>query len=95
MAIKVVIERNTKPGKESELVPLLRQLRALVLESPGFISAEVWQSIEKSNKYLVVSTWKSLAEWEEWSGNKDRLAICKKVDRLLEEPEKTRIYTEA
>ena len=95
MAIKVVIERNTKPGKESEMVPLIRHLRALVLHAPGYISAEVWESIEKSNKYLVVSTWKSLSEWETWAKDKDRLVIQKKIDRLLEEPQKTRLYTEA
>jgi quinol monooxygenase YgiN len=95
MAIKVVVERNTKPGKESEMVPLLRQLRALVLNSPGFVSAEVWQSIEKSNKYLIVSTWKSLPEWQEWQKNKDRIAIVRQIEKLLEEPEKMRLYTEA
>jgi len=95
VAIKVVIERNPKPGKESEMVPLLRQLRALVVNAPGYISAEVWESIEKSNKYLVVSTWKSLPDWEAWAKDKDRNAIQKKIGRLLEQPEQTRLYTEA
>jgi len=37
MAIKVIIERKLKKGKEGELAQLLRQLRYRAMVAPGYI----------------------------------------------------------
>ena len=92
MAIKVIIERKIKGGKEEELGQLLRQLRAKALLAPGYISGQTLRSIVDPRLYLVISTWKSLDDWRRWEEDPERNELQKKVNELLEEPAKFRVF---
>lgn len=92
MAIKVIIERRIKEGKEEELGQLLRQLRAKALLAQGYISGQTLRSIDDPRLYLVISTWKSLEDWRRWEQDPERNELQAKVNELLEEPPKFRIF---
>ncbi|RLA94056.1 MAG: antibiotic biosynthesis monooxygenase [Deltaproteobacteria bacterium] len=92
MAVKVIIERRLKEGKEGELAQLLRQLRAKALLASGYISGQTLRSVDDPRLYLVISTWKSLEDWRNWEKDSERNELQRKIDELLEEPAKFRIF---
>ncbi len=92
MAVKVIIERRLKEGKEGELAQLLRQLRAKALLASGYISGQTLRSVDDPRLYLVISTWKSLEDWRNWEKDPERNELQRKIDELLEEPAKFRIF---
>ena len=92
MAIKVIIERRLKKGKEGELAQLLRQLRYRAMVAPGYISGETLRSHDDPNLYMVISTWKSLEDWRRWEENPERNQIQQKINELLKEPASFRIF---
>lgn len=63
MAVKILIQRKVKPGKEKELYETVRELRSMAIHAEGFISGETLCSIEDPSVQLVISTWKSLEDW--------------------------------
>jgi hypothetical protein len=52
--IKVIIERQLKPGKE--VYSLLRELRAAAIHQPGYVTCETLVSNEDRSDILVIST---------------------------------------
>lgn len=92
MAIKVIIERRIKEGKEEELGQLLRQLRAKALMAPGYISGQTLRSVDDPRLYVVISTWKSLEDWRKWEQDPERNELQAKINQLLEEPAKFRMF---
>ncbi len=92
MAIRALIEREIKSGSELRLNHLLLQLRARAMQAKGYISGETLRALENPNRFLVISTWNSLAEWEAWDKNPARLEIQEEIDKLLRHPAKTSIY---
>ena len=85
MAAKIIIRRKVPKEKESDLLPLLIQLRALATAQPGYISGETLRNLDDPEKYLVISTWQSVDNWKAWFSNKQRAEIQEKVDILLRE----------
>ena len=63
MAVKILIQRKVKPGKEKELYETVRELRSMAIHAEGYISGETLCSIEDPSVRLVISTWKSLEDW--------------------------------
>ena len=92
MTIKIIIERRTIPGNELTLSDLLMKLRAEAMKSKGYISGETLRSLHDSNKYIVISTWDSLADWRAWEENERRKEIQERIDALLRGPSAHQIY---
>ena len=93
MAVKILIKRKI-PEKIKEPVfnTLIRQLRLLATQEPGYISGETLLRIDKPNEYLVISTWKDVAAWNMWKENKQRTEIQRQIDALLKEPTQYEVY---
>lgn len=83
MLVRVLIKRTVKREKEAALVDLVTKLRSLASTQPGYISGETMRSAYKPDKYLVISTWRSIADWEKWFKSKKRSTIQDKIDKLL------------
>jgi len=83
MAVKIIIKRNVPKDKEASLLPLLIQLRALATAQPGYISGETLRNVNDPEKYIVISTWRSMDNWEQWLSSKQRAEIQGKIDTLL------------
>lgn len=92
MTIKIIIERHTIPGNELILSELLMQLRAEAMKTKGYISGETLHALHDSNKYIVISTWDSLEDWQAWEGNEKRKEIQERIDALLRAPSAHQIY---
>jgi len=92
MAVKILIYRKIKPGKEKELTEAVRALRFRVMYAQGYISGETLRSIEDPSIHLVISTWKSLEDWNNWFNTRERKTFQEKIDVILEEPAKIVLY---
>ena len=84
MTVKIIIKRTVPEDKEKELNILLKQLRNLGINQPGYISGETLKNIEKPNEFLVISTWQSSEDWNRWVQNDNRREIQENIDFLLQ-----------
>lgn len=82
MAIKILIRRSVSSEKSQILTPLMKKLRALALEQPGYISGETLRSIDQPGTYVVLSTWKDLDCWNTWIESPERIEIQAQIDAL-------------
>lgn len=85
MAVKIIIRRKVPKGKDTQLLPLLLELRSKAITQPGYVSGETLRNVNEPEDFVVISTWKSLADWRTWEGNKERGEILRKIEALLDE----------
>lgn len=65
----------------------------MAFRQPGYISGETMRNVNDPNEYLVISTWKSIEDWERWFANKKREELEGKVDTLMGTETEYRIYS--
>lgn len=94
MAIRVLIERYVKEGREAELSRLLKELRAKATQQPGYISGETLRNVKDGSHLLVISTWQSLEDWQAWRDSPERALIQSKIAQLSTKPTKTTVFTQ-
>jgi heme-degrading monooxygenase HmoA len=91
--VKVLLERTIKGKNVGEIVRLLRQMRVLAMQQPGYISGETLHALNDPNHYLVISTWETMEHWQAWYNNPERQKLQKEIDSFLEAPTHMRIFT--
>lgn len=95
MAVKIIIDRKVKKGKESDFLRLLGDLRSKAVPSRGYISGETLRASDNPHHYVVISTWQSVDTWKEWERSPDRKKIQNEMEKLMVRPTKTKIYVYA
>ncbi len=95
MAIRIIIDRKVKKGKESEFSELLKQLRSKAVSSKGYISGETLRALSDRYNYIVISTWQTIDDWKNWEKNLERKNIQARIERIMSRPTKTKIYVHA
>ncbi|MFZ0133300.1 MAG: antibiotic biosynthesis monooxygenase family protein [Desulfobacterales bacterium] len=100
MSIRVLMFRKMPRlygGMEANLLPqlgpLLSEARKLAFRQPGYISGETMRNVADPYEYLVISTWKSVEDWERWFANGEREDIEGKIDAVLGAPTEYRVYS--
>ncbi len=83
MAVKIIIVRRVPKEKQNEIRPLLLQMRAVANAQVGYISGETLVNYDDPEENLVISTWKSLENWNQWLRNEQRIDLQSQVDRIL------------
>jgi heme-degrading monooxygenase HmoA len=86
MADKILIKRRLPLDKEKAqyVIGIFRRLRMLANEQEGYIASETLRSLADPQVFLVISTWRSLADWERWFNSPERKELHAKVEGLLE-----------
>jgi heme-degrading monooxygenase HmoA len=92
MAVRIIIERKIKKGKELDLARLLLELRSRAVKQKGYITGETLRDYDDPSAHIVISTWESVEDWKSWSGKTERMEVQSKIDDLLTEPSRMRIY---
>ena len=92
MAVKILIYRKIRPGKEKELSEAVKNLRSKAIHAEGYLSGETLRSIEDPSVHLVISLWKNIEDWHNWFNTPERKAFQQKIDAILEEPTKIAPY---
>lgn len=92
MTVKIFIRRKVADSNILELTVLLKKLRALTLSQPGYIYGETLRRLDQSDECLVISTWRTLDDWNNWYNNAERVTIQQEIDELLGETTEYAIY---
>ncbi len=93
MSVKIFIKRKVQDKNVVELTMLLKKLRALTLEQPGYISGETLNRIDKKDECMVVSTWRSVEDWNKWVNNPKRNELQTQIDNLIGEETEYSMYS--
>ena len=93
MAVKIFIKRKVQAENNAQLAILLKNLRVLTLEQPGYLSGETFNRIDKTDESMVISTWRSVEDWNSWVNNPKRTEIQSVIDQLLGEETEYAIYS--
>lgn len=83
MTVKIFIKRKIADSNIIELTLLLKKLRGLTLNQPGYISGETLKRIDRPGESMVISTWRSVEDWNNWVNNEKRMVIQAEIDTLL------------
>jgi heme-degrading monooxygenase HmoA len=92
MAVRIIIDRKVKKGKEAEFAKQLRELRSKAIPSRGYISGETLRSMDDPHNYIVITTWQNIDDWKTWEKNSERKKIQAKIEKLMARPTKTKVY---
>jgi heme-degrading monooxygenase HmoA len=93
--IRVLIERWLRSGVEQELVASLRDMRRDAVHEPGYISGETLRDVADPAHYVIVSTWRSRADWDRWAGCEARQRVRSRIAPLLAKPEQVAVLEPA
>jgi heme oxygenase (mycobilin-producing) len=92
MTVKIFIKRDVQEKNIIELTMLLKRLRSLTLSQSGYISGETLRRIDKPDECMVISTWRSVEDWNTWVNNEKRLKIQTEIDQLLGQETEYAVY---
>lgn len=92
MTVKIFIKRKVSPANVLDLTILLKKLRSLTLNQSGYIYGETLKRVDKSDECMVISTWRSIDDWNAWLNNDERMAIQREIDILLGEKTEYAVY---
>ena len=92
MAINVLITRRFKLDFVHEALAHNAQLRALATVQEGYLHGKSLVSREDPKKVIVISSWQSIEDWENWYNKDIRKDYYKKLRMALEEPETIEIF---
>jgi heme-degrading monooxygenase HmoA len=95
MAIKVLITRRFKNEFAHEAHYHNAEIRALATVQPGYVSGKTIIKIDDPNEMIIVSTWESKEEWDNWYKSAVREDYYKKLRLALETGEAISFYASA
>jgi heme-degrading monooxygenase HmoA len=92
MTVKIFIKRSVTDTKVAELTVLLKRLRSITLMQPGYISGQTLKRLDKPKECMVVSSWRSIEDWNDWVNNEKRISIQTEIDGLLGDETEYAVY---
>lgn len=93
MIVKIFIKRKVQSENVPELTMLLKKLRGLTLEQPGYISGETLSRIDKTDECMVISTWRSVEDWNKWVNAPKRSEVQAEIDKILGQETEYSMYS--
>ncbi len=92
MTVKIFIKRSVTESTLEELTSLFHKMRGVCLIQPGYISGQTLKRLDRPGERLVISTWRSIEDWENWLKSPERREIQLEIDSLLGEETTYAIY---
>ena len=92
MFVKVLIRRPIKEGKDVQAFSLLKKLRSHATNQQVYISGETLVNTDDPQEMIVLSTWHSLEDWEEWRNSKVRTEIDNQLLTIQTKPTSYKTY---
>ncbi len=92
MTVKIFIKRKVSSDNVLTLTTLLKKLRTLTLNQNGYIYGETLRRVDRNDECMVISTWRSLDDWNAWLSDDERISIQSEIDMLLGEETEYAVY---
>jgi len=91
MSVTVLIERKFKPESIRNAYEIIVKIRSLATLEPGYITGQTLVAANDPNRIVIMATWASIKRWEDWRDNELRKEQVKKLEPMMESPEKVDI----
>ena len=86
--IRVIIERYIAESMETTYDAQAREALRNAIDIPGFISGESLKDDHNPRHRVIVSTWRSTADWYRWYASSERREKIDRIRPLLEADER-------
>jgi heme-degrading monooxygenase HmoA len=88
------VHRGEENDRTRDYDPQDGQVRpSIANRQAGYISGETLRNVNNPEEYVVISTWRSLEDWQRWFANEKRAELEGKVDALIGSPTIYKIYS--
>ena len=92
MTVKILIKRKVKDTAMEEVSKMLIQARTNALGKNGYISAETLSNCDNPKEILVLSMWRSKADWDAYREDPTRMDFEKEFEQLFDGPTEYSVY---
>ncbi len=92
MTVKILIKRKVKATAIAEVPEMLIQARTNALGKKGYISSETLSNCDNPNEILVLSMWRSKADWDAYREDQARMDLEKEFEQLFDGPTEYSVY---
>ncbi len=92
MLVKALIKRQFKMEKLNEVISLLKKFRSDALDQPGYVSGETLIADGEPEKMMVISTWQSIDDWNNWKASRSRIENEAMLEIFQEQPTEYTVY---
>jgi len=92
MAVKILIKRKVRGTAIAEVSKMLIQARTNALGEKGYISSETLSNCDNPNEILVISIWRSKADWDAYTEDQTRIALEREFEQLFDGPTEYSVY---
>jgi len=93
--IRVIIERQIAESLEGAYEQRARSVLQQAVEVPGFISGESLKGMNNPNHRVILSTWRSTADWYRWYQSPQRRAMMTDLAPMLDGQERIMVLEHA
>ena len=92
MQITLMVEREVVPGAQGEITRLLRELRSGATRQLGFVSGQTMLDARNPAIFMTISIWSSMAAWEQWEKDPERMMIVDRINEVVQGHPKVRMW---
>ena len=92
MTVKILIKRKVKDTSMAEVSKMLIQARTNALGRDGYISSETLSNCDNPNEIVVLSMWRSKADWDAYIVDQSRMDFEREFEQLFESPTEYSVY---
>ncbi|MCP5206620.1 MAG: antibiotic biosynthesis monooxygenase [Hahellaceae bacterium] len=85
--IRVIIERHIAPTLEIPYEETAKRTLQKAVQVSGFISGETLKNTVDHNHRVILSTWRSLQDWQRWYTSDERKEMLAELSPMLEREE--------
>lgn len=93
--IRVIIERQIAETLEGIYEQRARSVLQQAVEVPGFISGESLKGTNNANHRVILSSWRSVADWYRWYQSPQRRAMMADLAPMLDGQERIMVLEHA
>jgi heme-degrading monooxygenase HmoA len=80
MAVKILVARQVVNGALDTVSALIAAMRRAAQAQPGYMLGETLDPLPHSSEILVISTWRSIEDWNRWFDHPVRLRMQRQID---------------
>ena len=86
--IRVLIERYVDNSLEQHYEIAARKVLQGAVQAPGFISGESLRDMQDPTHRLILCTWTTVQQWQQWYASQTRHSLMAELSPMLDKEEK-------
>lgn len=91
MSVRFILDVRVKPDRREDLLRAYAALRERVAQAPGLIGHQLCESIDDSERWLVISEWESLEASSHWDRSGEHARLIGPMRACFEQAQATKL----